>query len=99
MRTVPRPSLQSSTAVWLSPFSATRKIRPQESHLRDFNASRNAGFVAAVSDLALIILAATDGSLAHEGISPQRISESCRTGSFGCWRMTGTACVGATLYR
>ena len=31
-------------------------------HLRDFNASRNAGLVAAVSDLALIIMAATDES-------------------------------------
>jgi hypothetical protein len=32
--------------------------------------------VAAVSDLALIILAATDGSFAHDGMSPQRTSDS-----------------------
>jgi hypothetical protein len=48
-------------------------------HLRDFNASRNAGFVAAVFDLALIMLAAADESFAHDGKSPQRINESCRT--------------------
>jgi hypothetical protein len=38
-------------------------------HLRDFSASRNAGFVLAVSDLALIMLAAADESFAHEGIN------------------------------
>jgi hypothetical protein len=48
------------------------------------------GLVAAVSDLALIILAATDESLAHDGISPQRTSDSSRTGTLGFWRMTGT---------
>jgi hypothetical protein len=36
---------------------------------RDLNASRNAGFVAADSDLALIIPAAPDASLAHEGMA------------------------------
>jgi hypothetical protein len=68
-------------------------------HLRDFIASRNAGFVAAVSDRALIILAAADESFAHEdeGISPQRISDNSRTDSFGCWRMTGIGWVGAML--
>src|SRR6266700_5769223 len=59
-------------------------------HLRDFNASRNAGLVPAVSDLVLIRLAAADVSFAHEGISPQRTSDSSRMGSFGFWRMTGT---------
>jgi hypothetical protein len=62
-------------------------------------ASRNAGFVLADSDLALIMPAATDGSFAHDGISPQRISDNCRTGSFGCWRITGMGWVGAMLYR
>jgi hypothetical protein len=51
--------------------------------------------VLAVSDLALIILAATDGSFAHDGISPHFTSDSSRTGSFGCWRMTGIGWVGA----
>src|ERR1035441_1101764 len=66
-------------------------------HLRDFNASRNAGFVAAVSDLALIILTATDGSFAHDGMSPQRTNDSSRTGSLGFWRMTGIGWVGASF--
>jgi hypothetical protein len=68
-------------------------------HFRHFNASRKAGFVAAVSDLALIIRAAADESFAHEGMSPQRISDNSRTGSFGFWRMTGIGWVGAMLYR
>ena len=38
----------------------------------------------AVSDLALIIRAAADESPAHDGMSPQRISDNFRTGSFGC---------------
>jgi hypothetical protein len=70
-----------------------REIR----HLRDFNASRNAGFVPAVSDRALIIRAAADESFAHEGMSPQRVSDNSRMGSLGFWRMTGTYWVGATL--
>jgi hypothetical protein len=36
------------------------------------------GFVAAVSDLALIIMAATDESFAHDGMSPQRIRDNSR---------------------
>ena len=55
--------------------------------------------MCAVSDLALIILAAPDVSFAHKGISPHRISERSRRGSFGCCRITGTGCVGAMLYR
>ena len=39
-------------------------------HLRDLNASRKAGFSCAVSDLALIMLAPTDGSFAQLGMSP-----------------------------
>jgi hypothetical protein len=66
-------------------------------HLRDFNASRNAGFVTAVSARALIMLSATAESFAHDGMSPHRISETCRPGSFGCWRITGTGWVGAML--
>jgi len=66
---------------------------------RDFNASRKAGFVKAVSDLALIMLAATDGSLAHDGTIPHFISDSLRMGSFGCCRITGTDWAGAMLNR
>ena len=44
----------------------------------------------AVSDLALIMLAATDESLAHEGINPHRISDNSRIDSLGFWRITGT---------
>jgi hypothetical protein len=55
------------------------------------------GFVAAVSDLALIIRAAADGSVAQEGMSPQRISDNSRTGSIGFWRIRGTGWVGAML--
>jgi hypothetical protein len=62
-------------------------------------ASRNAGIVLAVSDLALIILAAPDESLDHEGMSPHLINDDSRTGSLGLWRMTGTGWVGAMLYR
>src|ERR1019366_7397208 len=58
-------------------------------HLRNLSASRKAGFVPAVSDLALIILAAIDESFAHDGMSPQRTSDNSRTGFFGFWRMTG----------
>ena len=58
--------------------------------LGEFDGSRNAGFIAAVSDLALIIWAAMDGYSAHEGINPQRINDSSRRGSFGFCRMTGT---------
>jgi hypothetical protein len=53
--------------------------------------------VLAVSDLALIMLAATDGSLAHEGINPQRIRDNFRMCSLGFWRITGTGWVGAML--
>jgi hypothetical protein len=59
-------------------------------HRRNLNGSRNAGFVAAVSDLALIIRAAPDMSFDHEGIKPQRIRDNTRRGSFGFCRMTGT---------
>jgi hypothetical protein len=59
-------------------------------HLRLINGSRNAGFVAAVSDLALTIVAAPDMSFAHEGIKPQRTNDNSRRGAFGFWRMTGT---------
>jgi hypothetical protein len=50
-------------------------------HLRDFNESRNAGFAAAVSDLALIIWAATDESFDHDGINPHFIIDNSRMGS------------------
>ncbi len=45
------------------------------------------------------MLAATDESFAHDGINPQRIIDSSRTGSFGFWQMTATGWVGAMLYR
>jgi hypothetical protein len=89
--------------VWLLGFPCPRPlvkpVRAGIRHLRDFKASRNAGFVSAVSDRALIMPAAPEGSFAHDGISPQRISENCRIGSFGFWRITGTGCVGAMLNR
>jgi hypothetical protein len=66
-------------------------------HLRNFIASRNAGKVAADSDLAFIILAALDASFDHDGIRPHRTSDSSRRGSFGCCRMMGTGWVGAML--
>jgi hypothetical protein len=53
--------------------------------------------VLAVSARALIMLAATDESFAHDGINPQRIRDKSLTGSFGCWRITGTVWVGAML--
>jgi len=68
-------------------------------HLRLVNGSRNAGFVAAVSDLALIIWAEIEGSLAHDGIKPQRIRDNSRRGRVGFCRMTETGWVGAMLYR
>jgi hypothetical protein len=55
--------------------------------------------VAAVSALALIMLAAPAESFAHEGINPQRINDNSRTGSLGFCRITGTGWVGAMLYR
>jgi hypothetical protein len=50
---------------------------------RHLRSSRKAGFVAAVSDLALIIMAAPDISFAHDGIKPHRINDNSRRGSFG----------------
>jgi len=63
-----------------------------DSSLHDSDKNRLFG-----SDRALIMLAATDESFAHDGINPQRIKDSSRTGSFGFWRMTGTGWVGAML--
>ena len=56
---------------------------PESGQVQNFSASRNAGLVAAVSDRALIMLAAVDESFAHGEISPHFISASSRTGSFG----------------
>jgi hypothetical protein len=90
---------------WCSPDNHTcsfvsqllvESVRRDEA-LRLASGSRNAGLVAAVSDLELIIMAAPDMSLAHDGMSPQRISDNSRRGSFGFWRMTGTGWVGAML--
>jgi len=55
-------------------FGLLALIKPSAGmrHLRSFNASRNAGFAAAGSDLALIIPAALDESLAHQGIRLRR---------------------------
>ena len=52
-----------------------------------------------VSDLALMDLKPTFGSVAHAGISPQRSSDSERVFFFGSSRTTGTGCEGAMLYR
>jgi len=57
--------------------------------LRNFRGSRKAGFVAAVSDFALIVIAAIEASFAQCGMRPHFINEICRTGSFGCCRITG----------
>jgi hypothetical protein len=59
-------------------------------HLRLAKGSRKAGFVAAVSNLALIIMAEPDESFAHHGIKPHRINDNSRRGSFEFCRMTGT---------
>jgi hypothetical protein len=79
------------------PSSSTRRAFAGIGHLRSLSASRNAGLAAAVSALALIICAATDEFFAHEGISPQRTSDTSRMGSLGFWRMIGTGWVGAML--
>jgi hypothetical protein len=51
--------------------------------------------VAAISDLALIIFAAPDTSLALEGIKPQRTNAISRLSGF--WRRTGIDWVGANV--
>ena len=53
----------------------------------------------AVSDLALIILAAPEESFDQDRMSPHFMIDSSRIGSYGFWRITGTGCVGAMLYR
>jgi hypothetical protein len=53
--------------------------------------------VLAVSDLALIMLAAVDESFDQDGMSPQRIEDNSQTGSFGFWLITATGWVGAIL--
>jgi hypothetical protein len=65
-------------------------------HRRDFIGSRNAGIVAAVSDLALLI-GGPDTLLAHNGMSPHRIRDISRLGFLGFWRIVGTGWVGAML--
>ena len=55
--------------------------------------------MAAVSDLALIILAAPEASFDHEGSRPQRTSGNSRRGCVGFWQMTGTGWVAAMLSR
>ena len=67
-------------------------------HLRVFSASRNAGFAAASFFLSSLFLA-EDASFAHDGINPQRTSDSSRTGSLGFWRTTGIGWIGETLKR
>jgi hypothetical protein len=57
------------------------------------------GKVCAVSDLALIILAALEGSFDQAGMSPHFINERSRRGSFRCCRITGICWVGAILNR
>jgi hypothetical protein len=44
-----------------------------------------------VEDSSLIILVAILGSLAHDGINPQRKRDSSRPGSLGFWQITGTS--------
>jgi hypothetical protein len=45
------------------------------------------------------VLAAPDECFDHDGISPQRIRDNSRIGSFGFWRMTAMGSVGAMLKR
>jgi len=59
---------------------------------------RKAGFSATVSPRALIILAPMLGSLAQDGIRPQRIGNSSSPPS-GSWRTIGRSWVGAALKR
>ena len=80
------------------PLPLVEHLRSNQA-LRDFSASPNAGFVQAVSDLALIIFTAIYESLADDGMSSQRTNESSRTGSFGPCLMMGRSCLGAMLYR
>jgi len=51
--------------------------------VRRLSGSRKAGFVAAVSDFALIVLVAMGGFLAQYGMRPQCISDNSRTVSLG----------------
>jgi hypothetical protein len=90
------PSLTSKQyGCFVCPCASTIKRIWGNQTPADFNASRNAGLVLAVSDRALIILAAADGSFAHDdGMSPQRIRESSWIESSGFWRITGTGCGG-----
>src|SRR4051812_5421725 len=64
---------------------------------RCVKALRNEGLSAAVSDRALRRRLPMLGSSAQLGISPQRASTYSLP--FSAWRTTGTAWVGATLYR
>ena len=72
---------QNNMAAWLCPSSLplVKSVRRDQAPCDAFSGSRNAGFVAAVSDLALIMLAAPEVSFAQCGMRPHRISESSRT--------------------
>jgi len=93
-----RTSKQNGCLIFVVRFHS-KKPSAGIRHLRSFSGSRNAGFSAAVSDFALIVFVAKEGVFAQCGMRPHFISEICRTGSLGCWRITGTGWVGAMLYR
>jgi hypothetical protein len=79
--------------MWGQPPSAVRRAAARRLLRQRLCVERrfSAALAAAVSDLALIIFPAPDISLAHEGMSPQRIRVNSRRGSFGFRRMTGQA--------
>ena len=79
--------------------ATTRRTRPQESGTCGISTHRETRASYSLFPISLTILAATDESFAHDGMSPQRTSDSSRMGSFGFWRMTGIGWVGAMLYR
>ena len=75
----------------------TGRPRGETSRRAGTGARRNAGFVAAVSDFALIVLVAMDEFFDQCGMNPHRMKDNARVGSFGFWRIKGTGWVGAML--
>ena len=70
---------------------------PPIERVRRRSASRNAGLSAAVSDIALMVFVAIDGSFAQEGIRPQRTRSNERRVVVLFCRMIGTSCVGCDV--
>src|SRR5271165_2862418 len=68
----------------------SKKPSAGSKHRRLVKASRKAGLLATVSERALIVLKPMLGSLAQDGIRPQRAREKCRSGVDGSWRIIPT---------